>query len=78
MLAEVVDAVIGIDTHRAQEGEVTAPVFAVARRRVPRMGLVPGELKPALFSRYRDAGDPGTWCPPSQLGLSMGAHGLSA
>src|SRR5208282_2426369 len=34
-------------THGVQEGEVNAPVVAVARGRVPRVGVVRGELNPA-------------------------------
>jgi hypothetical protein len=39
--------------------------------------VVRGELKPALFSHCRYAGDPDIWCPPSQLGLSLGALVIS-
>ena len=36
-------------THRVREGEATAPLVALASGRVPRVGVVRGELKPVLF-----------------------------
>src|SRR6266581_3077318 len=36
-------------THRVREGEATAPLVALAGGRVPRVGVVRGELKPVLI-----------------------------
>src|SRR6202022_2934594 len=36
-------------THRVREGEASAPLVALAGGRVPRVGVVRGELIPVLF-----------------------------